>query len=357
MQRVQAFWQALFAVFAFLYLYVLQGDLLSIGLAELFPPFIAVPSWITALAITVLASLLTFLLGNIVRYSGSLYAMRFIPAAILVVMLSQYPVLRPSVFTGILCALLFIIWCIVGRKTKARHRVLFPTPATPTDITKQIWGILLIFLFIGIGGESNDTTHYELRAVKLLREGRYEEVGEVGKKSLATTRQLTALRCYALSQTSAGLGDKLFSLPFPERENNFSKYENKFATPENKFYSQEIYNLTDTIKSHIEKGDSTLARDYRLCSLLLDKQIDAFANELPRYYNLNRDTLPRHYAEAAMLYCRLRTSPIFVYNNANISANFRDFLEMEKKHPTPASRKNVLRRSYGDTYWWYYFYF
>ena len=45
-----------------------------------------------------------------------------------------------------------------------------------------------------------------------------------------------------------------------------------------------------------------------------------------------------------------------MYHDSAIEANLRDYADMEAKLPDDASRPNLLRRSYGETYWWWHEY-
>ena len=53
---------------------------------------------------------------------------------------------------------------------------------------------------------------------------------------------------------------------------------------------------------------------------------------------------------------RQRTLPAVVYREAAIEANRRDYLDYSRTLPPCPQRANVLRSTYGETYWWCYEY-
>ena len=93
--------------------------------------------------------------------------------------------------------------------------------------------------------------------------------------------------------------------------------------------------------------------DYYLCALLLDRKLDKFASEVTGYYPLN-DSLPQHYKEALVLYKRIRTNPVCVYNDESLEENFNDYQAMLREKAPLAAIRNKTRRAFGRTYWYYY---
>jgi len=96
--------------------------------------------------------------------------------------------------------------------------------------------------------------------------------------------------------------------------------------------------------------------DYILCGYLLDKDLDAFAREVVKKYNTTSTTLPKYYREALTLYTHIRSNPIVAYRNEVLNADYADFSALEKKYANAAERVSYVRDTYGDTYWFYYFY-
>ena len=94
--------------------------------------------------------------------------------------------------------------------------------------------------------------------------------------------------------------------------------------------------------------------DYRMCGHLLDRNLEAFACELVKRYDMRR--LPKHYREAMTLYCHTRSTPIVVYSDPATEADYNEYKEMEKKYTNPHERQTALRDAFGKTYWYYYDY-
>ena len=95
--------------------------------------------------------------------------------------------------------------------------------------------------------------------------------------------------------------------------------------------------------------------DYRLCGLLIDRQIDRFAREVGKYYTLD-DQLPKHYREALVLYSHLRSNPVVVYRHSVTEEDWRNLQELERQYPDPSERKVKVAEDFQNTYWYFYEY-
>lgn len=95
--------------------------------------------------------------------------------------------------------------------------------------------------------------------------------------------------------------------------------------------------------------------DYLLCAYLLERNLDAFANNVANYYVIN-DSLPKHYKEALVLYQHKHSTPKVIYNNNVMDADFQDFQKLERQYADSRERQTKLRDTYGNTYWYYYKY-
>ena len=100
------------------------------------------------------------------------------------------------------------------------------------------------------------------------------------------------------------------------------------------------------------------ALDYYLCALLLEGNLDIFSKEFLRLYprSLRNKKLPIYFAEALFLYTHTRTRPILVFHDSAVEANWQDYSTMKTGQTDSTIRQNLLRRSYGQTYWWWYEY-
>ena len=155
---------------------------------------------------------------------------------------------------------------------------------------RQLWQtlfiVVILMFIIGVATDGTDVSYYQHRMERYMADGDYEKALEVGEESDATDAQLTQLRIEALRKTHQ-LGDRLFA--YPVVGNN--------------------------------KGMNNLKGDDELCAYLINRQLDKFAEALPRYYAIN-DSLPRHYQEAypsaKLVYDQLATKQDALVSGTNI---------------------------------------
>ena len=159
----------------------------------------------------------------------------------------------------------------------------------------------------------------------LLADGKYQKALEVGKESLESDANLLMLRMYALARQNA-LGEKLFEYPISANVEQMlptSGRTRMYYCPEDSLYKflggRPAEAMTPMhFLDLLERRDSIVPRqviDYKLCGLLIDRQIDHFAREIGKYYPLD-DHLPKHYREALVLYTHSRSNPVVVYHHA-----------------------------------------
>jgi len=99
-----------------------------------------------------------------------------------------------------------------------------------------------------------------------------------------------------------------------------------------------------------------MPKDYLLCGLLLDKNLDRFVAEIKRTYIADSIPLPKHYKEALVLYVHRRTHPMVVLHDDVMEADFQDYQALEHKFADAMQTQAALRDAYGNTYWYYYQY-
>lgn len=245
--------------------------------------------------------------------------------------------------------------------------------------------LLVLCLYVGAGTAVSDVEHFELRTAQALRSDHPEEAYHIGEVDLATSPRLFAMRCYLLAtHHPKGLGDKLLQQPVPaggsdnlllpddERQrlllpaDSLTRLLGSRPQPGEKAidYLRRCALQADKARKAKKEADNAAqfrpvpAIDYYLCALLLERHLDRFAQEAARFYPqaTANATLPTYYAQAMVYYARQHTQPAVMYHDSAIEANLRDYADMEAKLPDDASRPNLLRRSYGETYWWWYEY-
>lgn len=271
---------------------------------------------------------------------------------------------------------LVLAWLLMITDKHLRHRSRI-TPQT-FGVNFQFFAVqmLLLCLYVGVGNGVTDLQHYELRTAQALQSKHPKRAYKVGDKSYATSHRLFAMRCYLMATThKKGLGDEVFSQMVPAGgaasllllpTDNYQKLLLPASKLEGLLGSRRHANEGALAYLHrcawlsAFKGDGkhTAAADYYLCALLLERKLDLFAKEIVYYYptEVAQSKLPRYFAQALILYQRTRTQPDVFYTDSNIEANYRDYTDMADSIPDRTVRTNMLRYSYGETYWWWYSY-
>lgn len=271
---------------------------------------------------------------------------------------------------------LVLAWLLMITDKRLRHRSRI-TPQT-FGVNFQFFAVqmLLLCLYVGVGNGVTDLQHYELRTAQALQSKHPKRAYKVGDKSYATSHRLFAMRCYLMTTTQKkGLGNEAFSQMVPDGgaasllllpTDNYQQLLLPASKLEELLGSRRHANEGALAYLHrcawlsAFKGDGkhTAAADYYLCALLLERKLDLFAREIVNYYptEVAQSKLPRYFAQALILYQRTRTQPNVFYTDSNIEANYRDYTDMADSIPDRTVRTNMLRYSYGETYWWWYSY-
>lgn len=354
----------LFFFFAFLFLYRLQDNLLSLTWQRLTGHVLGLSPFWTALILTFVLILLKMGVNKLFRLKGRNHAVSFIPSFILLALITTL-VPRLSMAKILILTVALLIFFLLVRFSRRGFRTNdnFWTMACP-DLLVMLAG----FLFVTLVSNTDEVFHYELRMEQRLSKGRCAQALHVGNGSLATSRRLTALRAYALSKTGM-LGEHLFEYPLPERNKDLFLHASDSAflilpiDSARALYGylpteKNFLDLLDRSAAHLDSSSTSAIKDYFLVTLLLEKRLDDFAKNLPRFYSTNADrmsTLPKHYREALILYRSLFVHPRLIYQGSEEEqANYRDFQDVYDKYSNVIMRNNYTRRYYGNTYWWYF---
>ena len=231
-------------------------------------------------------------------------------------------------------------------------------------------GLLLVCFVTGLRAAATDADHYELRTAEALRRCDYAAAYRTGEIALAVTPRLFAMRSYLLATQGEGLSQTLFKQPIPAggskylllpndewQRLNFSPdslYVRLGGTPaQGETTLQFLQRLA--LPADTAHRPTPLARDYYLCALLLDRRLSDFAETYAALCPGDSVQIPRFYSEALALHSRKHDLP-FAYNDAAVEANLLDFMDMARKTGTAQEGRNLLRRSYGETFWWYYYF-
>lgn len=247
------------------------------------------------------------------------------------------------------------------RRTTARH-------AWETLMPRMLL-LLSLSVYIGLLPATTDVEQYEMQTARLVREAPSAPLRLPGSKSLAVSQRLFAERCYALSQHPSSLPEALWHWPVPPRCSSahlllpHDARQSLLLPPDSLHLRLGAQPLPHEAPlayfkrcANLQGAQPSVAADYYLCGLLLDRHIDLFAREVAVYYKqaLQAQALPHYYAEAMLLYTHLRTNPLHVYLPASLEANYLDFTAMADSLRQPQVRQNLTRYTYGETYYWYY---
>lgn len=362
----------LFLAFTFVYLHCYQADILAVTQHELSDGRTHYSNLIGAVVIT--AALFLLQLGvysftglrrraHALTYFPSLLVLTFITGAIEKpdghLTIGAWGVAFPLLLAAY-AGLVYVVKQMLPYEPDFNARGLF---------SRLMWINVLTmvaqFLFVGLFSNHNDVFHYRMRMEQLLANKDYAGVLETGNKSLARDSSMTMMRVYALSKEGK-LAEKLFEYPITGGS--------KSLLPDNRSVKLLMYNeafiynylgirlkqplapmayLDFIFRHHVAKQP---AADYLLSAYLLDKNLDAFARNIGRFYPLNGKQLPKHYREALTLYTHLRSNPLVDYHNSLMDTDFQDYQDMSRKFSDKTLRQNNLRLTYGNTYWYYYQY-
>lgn len=354
----------LFWIFSLTYLAVFQGDLLTAKAETYLSGKFTYQPWIGAVIITFLLWLLQRGV-NKCNFKGRWYSLSYAPSFILLGALTYHeedyiPVFLLVVFT------LLIFLNLEFRKWNREIAVTDRKSTLLQQLNVNILEIVLLCLITVSIGNTDRNLHYELAIGRFLKQDNPERALQVGKKSLKADQKLTALRVLALSRAGK-VGEALFEYPqdysvagllIPESASSnelglkaADLYSYWGETPAKEEQPGRFFE-----RFYREQPDNPVAFDYYMASLLLSKDLKTFQAELSNRDSLFRESLPRHYAEAVILYKHLHPELSFSTDNEELNQRFAAFLQLRDEHKTPVTKENYTRRQYGNTYWWYYLY-
>lgn len=361
-----------FVLFSFCWLYFFQADQLAMTQHVLSGGLTRYnPIW-GALIITLVLMLLQLLVNSFARLTKRSHALTYVPSMMLLALVTEVSQQIEanggvSLWTWIVPLLVLAVWgvCIWAAGIlqdieSDRDFSLFSRPMWINALLMALQIICVAWI-----ANTNAVYHYRMQTETLLADGEYQKALHVGRYSQESDANLLMLRMYALARENA-LGEKLFEYPITANVEQMlptsgrtrmyycaddSLYRFLGGRPAEPMSPMHFLDL-------LERRDSVASRqvaDYKLCGLLIDRQIDRFAREVSRYYELD-DRLPKHYREALVLYTHLRSNPVVVYHHAVTDEDWRNLQELESRYPDFTERKGRVEDKYRTTYWYYYEY-
>lgn len=360
-----------FTVFSFVYLYFYQADLLTVMQHIFSKGQTHYNHLVGAFIITLLLLLLQIGTNNVCKRLQLVEALTFVPSSLCLAALTSARLIS----SGDMSFGNWVIGLPLGLIGFALIVWLMHTSELLKVITQMmrnrchsLWVNLLVMvgLMLFVCGISNNDKvfHARVHAEQCLVDGDWDGAVNTLKPYVAHDENVDMLIAYALSQ-SGELANRLFEFRpkggaetlMPDgKERRFLLY------PEKKFYIylNGLYNQRMQTKKYLDYQRrhhllSDKSADYLLCAYLLDRDIDSFAENVERYYNIG-DSLPKHYKEALVLYQHKRSNPKTIYNDNVFNADFQDYQKLEEQYGDKRERQAKLCDTYGNTYWYYYQY-
>ena len=363
-----------FLLFTFLWLFRFQTDVLAAVQHVMSRGRTHYHPLLGTVIITLLLQLMQLLVYNFLfRLTNRGHALTYFPSMLTLALISAVNTdIAQSYAWGfwwVLILLALAAWvgvCIVVRYVQNVE----PDRNVTEFFSRSMWINMLVMFLMMIGvaaiGNTNAVFHYRMRAETCLLQGDYKGVLDTGWESLESDANLLMIRIYAMAQRGE-LGDRLFHYPIVGNSNVMlpTSGETSFVRyPVDSLYhafgAKPARPMLPNTYLKLLSDRSSLAKEYLLCGLLIDRRLDEFVTTLQQFYavgdSLDADRLPTHYREALTLYCHSRRHPVFLYRNAVMEEDYRNLQELERKYSDDTERKGKVEDWYGNTYWYYYNY-
>jgi len=357
----------LFCLFSITYLGFFQANLLTEKITNTFEGKFTYYPWLAAVLITLILLALQWGVSKL-NFKQKWYAFSYLPSFIILGVITYYRHYYIPFFIFIILGILLILM-VSPFKHSGSKTIIKRNNYLLHFINVNILEIILLCTITVSIGNTDKNLHYELAVNKALNSNELHKALSIGKKNLNPSRELTVLHAISLSKSNK-IGELLFEyaqnyksagLTFTEKEDNehqlgFNRtdlYQYLGLTPDG---NEDV--ITYLKHLYQTQPDSKIAYDYYFSSLLLEKDLKGFQSEWnQKFYPLSA-SIPKHYMEAFVLYKYLHPDTFLEINmnNDNLTKKFDEFIQTKSQYPSPDIEKNYMRRQFGDTYWWYYFY-
>ena len=337
-----------FCVFTFVYLYYYQGELLAVAQFVLSGGKTHYGNMVGAILITLTLYLLQCAVLYVTKLRRRAHALTYFPSLLILTVITD---VSPNIdkhfsFGGWLIAFpLLVIGYVALVFWLRKIQPYEPEDHNRSIFSRTVWinlmTMVVMFFLVGLFSNGNDVFHYRVRMEQLIAKGKYDKALKVGAKSLSTDPSLTMLRMHALAKKGI-VGERLFFYPLSGG--------GKALLPDGNDTRTML--LPDSVITAFAATDSAKTQ-YRLAEYLLDRKLDDFSAVIYKVYP--DSVMPRHYSEAMILYNYQSGKPYAEGRNPVLETDFKEFCEMEKTYPKNTVA-NYLRRTYGNTYWYYYKY-
>ena len=356
-----------FCLFVFVFVYFYQTPTLAYAQHVLSKGATVYHRLPSALLVTVVLYLLQRLTLAATRLHGASHALTYLPSMLVLAFMTSVHAedgggLAMSAWVYAIPLILLLYFFIV----KAAKLYL---PASSTaysffssrnlTVSLSIMSVMMISVLCLTNG--NDLFNRQIKAERMLLDRDYAGLANEGCRGgrsflpdylapsafqphvkLETDTTLTLLRAIALDKCG-GIADSLFCQPVVGNTASLMQLEN-------------VKPLIVSRKFLMRRK----SQDYRLCAMLVGRELDRFANRMASLCNLSspkaNDSLPRHFREALVLYQHLRSVPVTQYQDSVLEADYTDMRDMLQECATEKERQYAMWKSYRNTYWYYYHY-
>ncbi len=100
---------------------------------------------------------------------------------------------------------------------------------------------------------------------------------------------------------------------------------------------------------------TSVGRDYLLTACLMDKDLDTFMRHYKDWGYPTTDATG-NYGEALVLYAHMKGNECDSITVPQKEKDWNDFLATKKRLSDKTLQESALRKAYGNTYWFYYFF-
>ena len=357
----------LFSTFSFLYIYMLQGELLALVQDHLAKGQTSNNTLITASLITVLLMVLRSLINKVGGLHGRFEAWSYLPTCALLALITKvdgtfsYSGVQWAVVM-VVVALVYIFFVWIDNNTFEPREVSFFQQLSP-----NLGVMALLFVLTGWWGNNASAGHMELAAWRYTHAEQYDKVLRVGERSTDCNADLTALRNLALAKTGQ-LGTKLFA--YPQLYGAEGLLMNRYNVQTPSYGAMEFYGALGAIpyggedaeafyKRMLMKTGAEIYREMYLAALLLNKNLTDFAVQTARGTEnevVVLDGAPTYHQEAWLIYNEQHPfSPISFTPDEAVAQRYCDYLTLrEACDDDPIVMQNRCKEAFGDTYWYYY---
>ena len=368
----------LFVIITFIYFYSFQGDILGMTQYAWSNHETHYDRLTGCLIFTAIAFIIKSLTDFLLEFPQRLRALVYLPAMMLSGLTTAEKVDNNgsvSISWGIIVFSVIVLTLYPFIVTKFKKLSEFNISERDGSTVLTVWWtnmlvMLLLTVMMYSMGNTDRTLHTRLKVERLCHEGKYDEALAVGVPKYDRDKALTMWRAYALAKTD-GMGERLFNYNISNAQKTLlPKLKGEPHALLNDCYPiwqvlgfvprkiderPELY-----LKREIRRGTARSAvKDYLLCTYLINKDLNNFVETLPKYYNKENE-LPKHYAEALILYKGLSREGNFgeldsLKIDDGIKVDYNDFLAMMRAKKPMLKKQADIRDNYFGTYWYFYF--